>query len=393
MGNILDGDEPIAPSPLAHTPTDPSLWEFGVSLVILGCISSSIGLLLMKRSADVEDTLPLYKRWRWALGFVFLVGNATIIDLIAFAITPLSLIAPFAALTMVFSVVLAKSGLFGVHESLPGRQIVGIAFVVVGVTTVSVFGPHTSDEPTMAEIFDDFDNPAFIVFVSLTLSLVALYLVLLWTPRLEPYRPSPTSPWTTLFSAFCSAVCGAQSQLFLKVISVGLRFFTTGGDPDAAVTPAFILSLLGLAVTAPLQLYLLNSTLASSPIGYAVPLCTSTPLNAPLTASLHATECATDRTDQSLLIMLTVAAGGIFFKEFADISIARGVLFCVGGLIALGGLMILSLKAQSPAPTEEKVLLRRMSGLQPSPAEPAEERHDDFDSLEARAGTLGTGRR
>ena len=298
---ILDGDEPIAPSPLAHTPTDPSLWEFGVSLVILGCISSSIGLLLMKRSADVEDTLPLYKRWRWALGFVFLVGNATIIDLIAFAITPLSLIAPFAALTMVFSVVLAKSGLFGVHESLPGRQIVGIAFVVVGVTTVSVFGPHTSDEPTMAEIFDDFDNPAFIVFVSLTLSLVALYLVLLWTPRLEPYRPSPTSPWTTLFSAFCSAVCGAQSQLFLKVISVGLRFFTTGGDPDAAVTPAFILSLLGLAVTAPLQLYLLNSTLASSPIGYAVPLCTSTLrigwpmiIRARTCANERANECATE---------------------------------------------------------------------------------------------------
>ena len=139
------------------------------------------------------------------------------------------------------------------------------------------------------------------MFVSLTLSLVALYLVLLWTPRLEPYRPSPTSPWTTLFSAFCSAVCGAQSQLFLKVISVGLRFFTTGGDPNAAVTPAFILSLIGLAVTAPLQLYLLNSTLASSPIGYAVPLCTSTLrigwpmiIRARTCANERANECATE---------------------------------------------------------------------------------------------------
>jgi len=92
--------------------------------------------------------------------------------------------------------------------------------------------------------------------------------------------------------------------------------------------------------------------------------------------------------------MLTVAAGGIFFKEFADISFARGVLFCVGAAVALGGLVVLSLKVQSPAPpTEEKVLLRRIPGLQPSPAEPAEDKHDDFDSLEARAEIRGTGRR
>jgi hypothetical protein len=92
--------------------------------------------------------------------------------------------------------------------------------------------------------------------------------------------------------------------------------------------------------------------------------------------------------------MLTVAAGGIFFKEFADISFARGVLFCVGAMVALGGLVVLSLKVQSPAPpTEEKVLLRRIPGLQPSPAEPAEDKHDDFDSLEASAEIRGTGRR
>lgn len=51
----------------------------------------------MKLSSDVrEGELKPWLRWRWWLGFVLLVVNATAIDLIAYGITPLSLIAPFA---------------------------------------------------------------------------------------------------------------------------------------------------------------------------------------------------------------------------------------------------------------------------------------------------------
>eukprot|EP00966_Prymnesium_polylepis_P221478 5123233-Prymnesium_polylepis.1 len=71
-------------------------WQLGIGLIVLGCLSSAIGLLFMKRSTDLEAAVPLHKRWRWMLGFLFLVVNATVIDLIAYGITPLSLIAPFA---------------------------------------------------------------------------------------------------------------------------------------------------------------------------------------------------------------------------------------------------------------------------------------------------------
>lgn len=57
---------------------------FGLFLIVLGCLSSAIGMALMKQSGDVEDSLPLHLRWRWMLGFVFLVVNATILDLIAY---------------------------------------------------------------------------------------------------------------------------------------------------------------------------------------------------------------------------------------------------------------------------------------------------------------------
>ena len=146
---------------------------------------------------------------------------------------------------------------------------------------------------------------------------------------LQAYRPLPNSRARTVLSAYCASVSGAQSQLFLKVISVGLHTIGTG-DASAATSPAFIISLLGLAFAAPLQLILLNSTLASSPVGYAVPLY------------------------QALLIILTAAAGGIFFREFAHSSVGSSVAFAVGSLVSILGLALLSLK--DPGPGGEKIV-------------------------------------
>lgn len=220
----------------------------GILLIILGCLSSSIGLLLMKRSTDVEETLPFHKRWRWMGGFVFLVVNATIIDLFAYAITPLSLIAPFAGLTMVFTLILARFGLVsGVEEPLSRSQVIATVLVVVGVTIVSVAQARpASDEPGMAELLGFFYNPTFVVFATLTLSTVAIYLALLSWPPLRHWRPPTDTCASTVLSAYCASVCGAESQLFLKVVSVGLHEAGGLGDPGAVAQPAFLLSLLGL---------------------------------------------------------------------------------------------------------------------------------------------------
>ena len=128
---------PSAP-PLASPPAETKLWQLGIGLIVFGCMSSSIGLLLMKRSTDVEDTLPLYKRWRWLLGFLFLVVNATIIDLIAYGITPLSLIAPFAGLTMVTNVPFYSFKDMHMKKSVPFATLV---LVALGIAAVNIDPP------------------------------------------------------------------------------------------------------------------------------------------------------------------------------------------------------------------------------------------------------------
>ena len=45
----------------------------GLALVVVGCFSSSVGLLFMKWSADVEAELPFCHRRLFILGWIFLV--------------------------------------------------------------------------------------------------------------------------------------------------------------------------------------------------------------------------------------------------------------------------------------------------------------------------------
>ena len=122
--------------------------------------------------------------------------------------------------------------------------------------------------------------------------------------------------------------CGARSQTFLKIISEAIASTPPPrGSPSPWASPVSWFSLIGLAISAPLQLYLLNSTLASSPVAYAVPLY------------------------QSLLVITTIVAGGTFFREFEDISIADAAYFSLGVLAAVLGLAILSRKPTAEPPT------------------------------------------
>merc|ERR1719352_1629715 len=71
-----------------------------------------------------------------------IVINASLLDIVAFAVTPLSLIAPFAGLTIVFSVVLVGMGCFGVRETPTTFGVVSVGLIVFGVTMAATFGPH-----------------------------------------------------------------------------------------------------------------------------------------------------------------------------------------------------------------------------------------------------------
>ena len=73
-----------------------SMLLLGVPLIVGGCFSSAAGLLLMKRSGELEAGLPFFLAWRWLCGFACLAVVQTACDALSLSYLPLSVVAPFA---------------------------------------------------------------------------------------------------------------------------------------------------------------------------------------------------------------------------------------------------------------------------------------------------------
>lgn len=311
-------------------------WAIGEMLAVLGCLTSSAGLFFMKDSADLEAQLPLLKRWRWACGFGCLLFNGLVLDPASFSLAPLSMIAPVGGLVMIFSCLLACAFR---GERLTPRDLGCIALVLGGVTTVSYFGPHPEGEPPLETLVSFIHEPPFLRFVAFCVTAVIAELVLIhrvihcaWVESacVAAARLSCgcSSAATTLLAAYAAASSGCLTQLCLKVAATAAReaLETHSAAPllRAAVAPAVV----GLVCFATLQLYLLHTALGGSPVKYAVP------------------------AYQGCLILLSSSAGGILFREFQNDTTVELLGFFAGLLLAIGGVIALSLGRRDTAAVE-----------------------------------------
>lgn len=206
---------------------------------------------------------------------------------LAMALAPLSLIAPVAGLSIVFSAVLAHFGcVMGVRERLNGVEWGCTALVLFGVLLAASFGPQNDAVPDYHRAQTAFSGPAFLFFTFTCVSVIVGWTTFWLAPCFRKRRPAYDSLVTSFFSGYSAAACGAFSQLFLKVIMVAVRTMING-DSSPLSMPVTWCAAVGLAACAPLQLYLLNMTLASGAVTFTVPLYTS------------------------LIMILTIGAGGV----------------------------------------------------------------------------------
>lgn len=302
------------------------MWQFGLLLITLNTFTTAVGLLFFKRSSDLEAHLVLWCRWRFWAGFFFTTVVLSVTDSIAYSLTPLSLIAPLAGLTMIWSALLAATGCFGFRELLTKTDVMCIFFVLTGVTLISTNGTHADDDLSLDVLRDDFYNPVFIVFASFSVLVILSWLAINLLPVCQRFRPDSKSVAVTFGCAYSAAACGSLTQVFMKIISTTIRVsFQEGvGAADGSRSrhfwrePLFYISLCGLVSCGPAQLYLLNSTLASSSLTFAVP------------------------AYQSLIIILTIASGGIFFNEFSQYDLHDAARFLAAVMLVMVGLAVLS---------------------------------------------------
>ena len=269
--------------------------------IVLACASRATGLCLMKAAPEKQPGVSPWRSKYWVVGFFLGSVLGSVMDLYVLAVLPLSIVAPFAGLTIVFSLALARSGVLSKREFLTKGKVLAATVTLLGITLVATFGPREEKPPTGAELLNELLTPPFFCLLGMAYGTAAL--------RLTGLVKHPA------LSAFAAACCGCIAQLATKLFAGTLGTLLSGGAAVLTTAPILAAELVALVGNSVLQLTLLNFTL-ESPLSLAVPLY------------------------QSLLLLVASAAGGIIFHEF-DSCPTLGLYF-IGVLVSLLGLAVAS---------------------------------------------------
>lgn len=255
--------------------TNSTAFALGLGLQVFSTIGSCIGLLVQKLSADVEQGLPVWRRWRFWLGFALNAVSKAVFTNLAVLLLPLSVIAPFSGLSIVINAILAHAGCVpGVKERMGCVEWAATALIMVSVGVVAFAGSAHSEEhmDVVARLSEAFLQPPFIAFACCSTCLAFLWILLFKQQRIPwllRYRPVANSRLAVVGSALGAGLSGAVGVTFLKATSVGIRRWVTSSTPPSPLMWGCAGT---LCFTIPLEFYLLNLALENGRATFALPV-------------------------------------------------------------------------------------------------------------------------
>ena len=229
----------------------------------------------------------------------------------------------------------------------------GMAVAVTGVVITCIFGPLGDGIPDMDKLAAAMRRPPFILLTTFGWAGCLAWLLLWRVKALERFRPARDAPICAFVSGATSALCGAYSLMFFKIIMSNIREFASGDaecQGSILQRPMLWSSVVFLPLAAIGQMYFLESTMGSGGTNYVIPCYTG------------------------LIVVGSAVVGGIVFEEFDNIQGTNLALFLVGVLLVLVGLVILS-KSQAKRARESRRVRRESAAS----TEPSAERRPSVD--------------
>eukprot|EP00322_Chrysochromulina_rotalis_P024100 CAMPEP_0115860524 /NCGR_PEP_ID=MMETSP0287-20121206/17173_1 /TAXON_ID=412157 /ORGANISM="Chrysochromulina rotalis, Strain UIO044" /LENGTH=355 /DNA_ID=CAMNT_0003314853 /DNA_START=1 /DNA_END=1068 /DNA_ORIENTATION=- len=289
----------------------------GMIMAMIGAVSASIGVLLIKSGGKMESHLPWYKRVRWLSGFTLQAGVSAVTDTIAYSTCPLSLISPFAGLTIVFSAVWAMLGIVpGIHEKTSYAELSTIALIFAGVTFSSIYGPRDVGNGNLDRIATYLHEPAWVALWCAQSGLIIAWTIISAVPAVQRVLEPKSAIVTTFISGAAAAACAALTQCFLKVPAMLIPFYL-----DRHVLPVsngWVWMCVGLLILYAInQLYLINVLMSRGRVMLAVPIFSS------------------------LNLLLTMTSSAVLFGDFENMSHSHRLGFTCGSVLVVIGIFIL----------------------------------------------------
>ncbi|EQC34099.1 hypothetical protein SDRG_08308 [Saprolegnia diclina VS20] len=338
----IDQDKCIT---FAYAGPNRGAWIAGFVISVVFSFLASVGINLQKKAlkqnelkAQESNTAPLspFRLPLWTLGFVLiLIGS--LLDFVAFGLAPQSLLAPLAALTLVWNMLLAPC--FN-KERLSRKDIWATLIIFLGATLAVVFASHNSPSYTLDDLKLLYDNTYTIVYFVIVVLLILLHYAMikfvehlnLASSRHRMINVGQPAMWSTVRLVAYSGMgglMGGQSVLFAKSTAELVKSFINGGDCFTHPETYAIIVALGFCLV--LQMHFLNGGLVNYDALSVVPIY------------------------QAYWIISGVMGGAVYFEEIRSFSEFQASMFVLGILTTIGGVALLAQRSLSaPPPTLKK---------------------------------------
>ena len=323
------------------TSPDSSKWIVGVLIAVLFSFFSSVGINLQKRAISANElqvTLhgtkrkAVYKLPLWNFGFTLIIMGS-ILDFVAFGFAPQSLLAPLGALTLVWNMMLAPC--FN-KERLDRRDIVSTLVIFLGAIVAVLFASKGTPNYSLQDLKQLYADPitgthsSRIISCKLILCLVSYFIIIFFVmvahfaairiiEKLDLATPTHHVMWTRVHMISYSGVAGlmgGQSVLFAKSVAEIVKSFLRGEHPY--VHFEMYLLVLALIVCLVTQIHFLNGGLRYHDALSIVP------------------------TYQAYWIISGVLGGCVYFQEIKTYSLLQSLMFTLGILITIVGVVLLA---------------------------------------------------
>ena len=195
-------------------------YALGVAASLFSSAGSATGLVVQKFAHNAQEKLPDGEKWPemngliisplWMFGFFVLVIVPLPFDLVALSMAPQSIVTALTGATIVMVQVIAP---WMLSERVTRVDWLATLIIVFGCVLTTAFGSHCSEEYTLDQLLDLYDQEVFYYaeiwwFLTMTGAYILIYFVI---PRRYPADTPEHHYERNKWSSICFAYIAGAS--------------------------------------------------------------------------------------------------------------------------------------------------------------------------------------
>lgn len=292
------------------------MWVAGFLISLVFSVLNSVGINLQKLSMTRNDTAEVkkttLKQPLWMLGFG-LVCLGSLLDFVAFGMAPQTLLAPLAALSLVWNMLIAP--IFH-KEKVTRENLLATAIIFIGVTLTVIFAGHNTPTYELEDLIRLYQQPAMYAYIVLIVCFLGgLFAFCRYIERTHNFEEG-------LFHIICyggiAGTFGGQSVLLAKSTVELLKSAIWGDSGFYMFTqPTSYVIIAGLGACLGFQVHFLNGGLARFDALVVIPVY------------------------QSFWILMSVLGGIMYFEEYVSMTRMQMLMFTIGSCVTILGIIVL----------------------------------------------------